>query len=82
MGWYNLNLYLLKNYNVDCDTKSFKRKTTIQEIVNKVCANYNFPILYNVDIGHTKEKITIPLGITGYIDTSKREFSILERAVT
>lgn len=66
---------------VDCDMKYFKRKTTIQDVVNKVCANYNFPIFYNVDIGHTREKMTIPLGVRGYIDTSKREFSILERAV-
>lgn len=66
---------------VDCDMKHFKRKTTIQEVVNKVSESHNFPILYNVDIGHTREKITIPLGVRGYIDTSKREFSILERAV-
>ncbi len=66
---------------VDCDIKTYKRKTTIPDVINKVCAAYTFPIIYNVDIGHTREKITIPLGLIGYIDTYKREFSILERAV-
>jgi len=66
---------------VDCEMKSFKRLTSIQEVVNKVCKDYKFPIIYNVDLGHTREKITIPLGVRGYIDTNNNEFSIVDRAV-
>jgi len=66
---------------VDCDMKSYKNQATIPQVVREVCQGYNFPILYNVDLGHTREKITIPLGLDSSMDASKLRFSILESAV-
>ncbi len=66
---------------VDCDMKSYKKLITVPEIVEKVCQGYTFPILYNIDLGHTREKITIPLGLEALIDTSSLELSITESAV-
>lgn len=39
--------------------------------------DYNFPILYGVDIGHTDPQITIPLGSKTEINSEKNSFKIL-----
>ncbi|MFH1376991.1 MAG: S66 peptidase family protein [Candidatus Woesearchaeota archaeon] len=41
----------------------------------------NFPILFNVDIGHSDPKITIPLGVKVSLDSEKNCFTILESGV-
>ncbi len=66
---------------VDCEEKSYKRPLTIQQVVKKTCEEYSFPIIYNVDLGHTREKITIPIGLEALIDTSRLSLSILDSAV-
>ncbi len=42
---------------------------------------YNFPILYGVDIGHTDPMITLPLGVEVTLDSSKNLFKINEQGV-
>lgn len=42
---------------------------------------YNFPILLNVDFGHTDPMITIPIGIRGSLNSTQNKFSIHESAV-
>ncbi|MEM4330916.1 MAG: LD-carboxypeptidase [Candidatus Pacearchaeota archaeon] len=44
--------------------------------------DYNFPILFNVDIGHTDPQITIPLGIQVEINSEKNIFKFLEEGVS
>lgn len=66
---------------VDCEEKSYKKPLTIPQVVKRICEGYSFPVIYNVDLGHTREKITIPLGLEALIGTSKLRFSILESAV-
>jgi muramoyltetrapeptide carboxypeptidase LdcA involved in peptidoglycan recycling len=39
------------------------------------------PVLYNADFGHTDPKITIPIGVSGEIDSARNTFSILEAGV-
>ena len=51
------------------------------EIILKSTADYNFPILFNVDIGHTDPMITIPMGVKAKIDSEKDEFVFLESGV-
>ncbi|MBN8549451.1 MAG: LD-carboxypeptidase [Deltaproteobacteria bacterium] len=48
------------------------------ELVAARTSRYGFPILANVDFGHSDPIITIPLGVTGRIDSSASEFSILD----
>ncbi|MEK6905846.1 MAG: S66 peptidase family protein [Nanoarchaeota archaeon] len=43
--------------------------------------DYNIPILYNVDIGHTDPIITIPLGVKVELDSRRNKFGFLEQAV-
>ena len=57
----------------------------IKELKKRILYNtrdYAFPILYNVDIGHTDPSITIPLGVQVVLDSEKNRFEILESAVS
>lgn len=40
-------------------------------------SDYDFPILYNVDFGHTDPMITIPIGAPGSLDSDTGKFQIL-----
>lgn len=60
---------------------SEKQEKELIEIINKRTKDYNFPILFGADIGHTDPIITIPLGINTEIDSSKNSFRFLERGV-
>ena len=51
------------------------------KIIKQRTADYNFPILINVDIGHTDPMITVPLGVRAKIDSSKNSFEIIENGV-
>lgn len=53
----------------------------LKEIILYNTRDYNIPILYNVDIGHTDPIITIPLGIKVELDSSRNKFGFLEQAV-
>lgn len=48
---------------VECEEKEYTMKETFEEMILRLTKEYNFPILYNVDLGHTDDKITIPIGI-------------------
>lgn len=43
--------------------------------------NYDYPIVYNVNIGHTAPIITVPLGSNTILDSEKNLFSINENGV-
>ncbi|MAG48067.1 LD-carboxypeptidase [archaeon] len=43
--------------------------------------NYNFPILFGIDIGHTDPQITIPLGVNVIINSNENKFEIIESGI-
>lgn len=51
------------------------------KIIRSRTEGYNFPILFNVDVGHTDPMITIPLGMRVKLDSSKKLFKFLESGV-
>jgi len=51
------------------------------KIIKQRTADYNLPILINVDIGHTDPMITVPLSVRAKIDSSKNSFEIIENGV-
>ncbi|MDO8624292.1 MAG: LD-carboxypeptidase [bacterium] len=51
------------------------------EIIRERTSQYRFPVLFNVDIGHTDPMITIPLGVRAKLDSSKQLFVIEESGV-
>jgi muramoyltetrapeptide carboxypeptidase len=58
-----------------------KQIKNLKEIILYNTRDHNFPILYNVDIGHTDPMITLPLGVQVELDSNKNKFIVLESAV-
>jgi len=50
----------------------------LQEIIKEQTKEFNYPILFNVDIGHTDPIITVPLGVRIKLDSEKNVFSFEE----
>ncbi|RME55973.1 hypothetical protein D6779_11510 [Candidatus Parcubacteria bacterium] len=51
------------------------------KIIKERTARYKFPVLLDIDIGHSDSMITIPLGVKVKIDSSKNLFQIEESGV-
>lgn len=52
-----------------------------KKLILKHTKDYSFPILYNVDIGHTDPMITLPLGVEVYMNSKTNTFRIMESGV-
>jgi muramoyltetrapeptide carboxypeptidase len=61
---------------------SEQQKKEAIKITQERTSGYKFPILLNVDIGHSDPMITIPLGVQVRIDSSKNIFEIKESGVS
>jgi muramoyltetrapeptide carboxypeptidase len=53
----------------------------LESIITERTEGYDFPILFNIDIGHTDPIMTLPIGVQANIDSSTNSFEILESAV-
>ncbi len=62
------------------EESSFSEDDTLEEIMGKYLTNMNFPIIYNVDFGHSDPLITIPNGGNCSINTDSKEI-IFEKSV-
>jgi len=51
-----------------------EEKEKFKEIILDNTKDYNFPILYGVDIGHTDPQITVPLGSKVHINSENNSF--------
>ena len=58
-----------------------KMKFKLIELLKKRLSQYDFPILFGVNFGHTDPIITLPYGIKAVIESSENKFQILESAV-
>ena len=58
-----------------------EQKEEFKQMVLDQCYGTDFPILYNVDIGHTDPLLTIPLNALASLDSERDEFAILEAGV-
>src|SRR4051812_11119925 len=59
----------------------FTEQDSLEMILENALAGYNFPVITNVDFGHTDPLITIPIGTKCSVDTAKLEISFLEKGV-
>ena len=57
------------------------RELGLHEIIFEATKEYDFPIIAEMDFGHTDPMFTIPYGIEASINTGKMDFSILESSV-
>jgi muramoyltetrapeptide carboxypeptidase len=58
-----------------------KERQKFKEMIKDYTRNYNFPVLFNVNIGHADPIITLPLGVEVTLDSSKNLFKINEQGV-
>lgn len=59
----------------------YSKELGLHEIIQESTREYDFPILANMDFGHTDPMFTIPYGIEASINTAELEFSIRDSAV-
>lgn len=53
----------------------------LEKTILRATEGYNFPIITNMDFGHTDPMLTLPIGVEASIDTSKKELTLLESAI-
>jgi muramoyltetrapeptide carboxypeptidase len=59
---------LLVGLPVDVEETSYETAERMQDVVLRICDGYDFPILFGLDIGHTDDKVTLPIG--GVVDVN------------
>ncbi len=60
---------------VECDPVEAE---TLDDIVLRNCAGYDFPIVADVPIGHTDDKLTLPIGCRALLDTREPCLALVE----
>jgi len=60
---------------------SQEEKRLLHERILERTRDYNFPIVAEMDFGHTAPQFTLPLGCQARIDTYRQSFEIIEPAV-
>lgn len=65
-----------------CKEQEYQTKETFEEVIRRILTKYDFPILHNVDLGHTDDKITIPIGTVVRLDLNSEQakLSFIESA--
>ncbi|OBT95290.1 hypothetical protein VE01_06597 [Pseudogymnoascus verrucosus] len=58
-----------------------EQKKGFKQMILDQCHGTDFPILFNVDIGHTDPILTIPLNALASLDSTRNKFAVLEAAV-
>lgn len=53
----------------------------LKDLIIKKTKEYNFPILFGADFGHTDPMITIPIGVTANLSSKDNKFEIIESCV-
>lgn len=56
-------------------------RRALREVILDRCRAYSFPIVTDMDFGHTQPVFALPIGCAAEIDTERRRFSIVEPAV-
>jgi len=57
-------------------------KDRLHEVIAERTATFGFPVLVDVDCGHTSPLLTLPLGCTAVLDADEDRFAVNEAAVT
>jgi len=71
LGWFNKIAGLV--FGRFTEQSSFSSEDSLEDILKEYFSNTKFPILYNVDFGHSDPLITIPNGGIASIDTKKKQ---------
>jgi muramoyltetrapeptide carboxypeptidase len=55
---------------------------SLNEILKDLIGEFDFPVLCNVDLGHTSDKLTLPIGVEACLDSEANSFALTEPAVS
>ena len=55
---------------------------TLYQMLEEVLEGYNFPVLIDIDIGHTDDKLTLPIGINAELNSEDNRFKLTGPTVT
>ncbi|MDA3856149.1 MAG: LD-carboxypeptidase [Candidatus Woesearchaeota archaeon] len=58
-----------------------EEKSKFKELILDHLEEFNFPILFGSDIGHSDPMLTIPFGVKARIDSKKKIFEVIESGV-
>lgn len=56
-------------------------RSQLRDVILERTADYDFPIVTDMDFGHTAPQFTLPIGCRARIDSPRRSFEIIEAAV-
>lgn len=77
-GVFDKVVGLIVGENVECNDSSESNKETYENLLLRNFKEFNFPIIYNIPLGHTDDKVTIPLGIKCSVNTSLKNISLID----
>ena len=60
---------------------SSKQRRELRDVVLDRTRRFSFPVVMDMDFGHTAPQFVLPLGCRARIDSGNRSFEILEAAV-
>jgi muramoyltetrapeptide carboxypeptidase len=67
---------------VNCyETDQMKNSLTLNEVIEDFFRSLKIPVIYNFKHGHIKDNLTVPLGLTTYMNSDKGIVEIPESAV-
>lgn len=78
LGWFDKIAGLV--FGRFTEQSSFSKEDSFEDILRQYLNGVNFPVMYNVDFGHSDPIITIPNGGVAKINTARKEI-IFEQAV-
>jgi muramoyltetrapeptide carboxypeptidase LdcA involved in peptidoglycan recycling len=61
---------------------SDEEKQALREVLLERCARFEFPIVCDMDFGHTSPQLTLPIGVRAQIDADALQVAIVEAATT
>lgn len=69
---------LIVGENFECNDPSENTPESYEKLLLRNFEAYKFPIIYNVPLGHTADKITLPIGCTFMLNTENGTLSLLD----
>lgn len=81
-GVFEMISGLIVGEPVECNEKSYPQVESLEDVILRNCEGYNFPIMTNVPLGHTDDKITIPIGAQVCMDLEALSIILLESGIS
>jgi len=61
---------------------AFKSSLSVEEVIEDIFKDFDFPVCVGFSIGHIKDKPTLPIGVRARLDADNAQIHLLEAAVS